>query len=193
MASPDHGDNKHKALIDTRLDRAEAMLEALRKCPIPEETRTAFWKLSRVVGARSDHEVEVLDGLLCFLHRAIDIGLDPSATITAMTLHLEKETGRSMCQQDEEVDATNSAAGDRVMIHCLDSGLLWSDIHGWVRNPLEATTYDPRSLHRIEIPGRTCAVAEVAHVRDLFATGQWRIKDGPGFEEPGPRKNSEKG
>lgn len=172
-----------------RVQRAEQMLAILRDDPIPDHLRSKFWRLSVVVGGRSAEEREIIDALCCLLHKAIDQRLDPASLIKASCMHVQKETGIEILPRVEVSDAGASIAGDRLVIHCLDTGRLWSDVHGWVSDPLEATTYDEQQAADIELPGGNCSVAEIAHVRDLFQIDHWPVTDGVDCGTPTPKRS----
>ena len=164
------------------MSRGHDLLRYLEENSFSEEERTQLWKLSELVGGRSQEDRLVLDALCCILHVAVDRNLNLVSLIQAAELHVQRETDNrikilSDLRQDLETSRNGSStAGDRLIIHCLETGRFWNDAHGWVNDPLEATTYDSEKARNIDMPQGNCATAEVSHVRDLIQIKEWRIR-----------------
>jgi hypothetical protein len=156
-----------KKVIDARIERADLMIAVLNENPIPDSHRADFWKLTTLIGDRKVEEKNVLDALCCLMHKAIRLGLEPSATTSAMFTHIEKETGRKISRPMQNNDKPLDLAGDRLIIHCLETSRFWSEAYGWVDDLQNATTYDPGSEIDIQLPGGNCDVAQISQIRDV--------------------------
>jgi hypothetical protein len=174
-------EDSRKKITKSRLERARKLIDTLRENAFSPEERSDLWKLSQAVGGRTEDELLLLDGLCCLLHLAVSEKQNMVSLLQAAELHVERETGSKIrildqIRRDAETSKKHSGtAGDRLVIHCLDTRRLWSETHGWVSNPIEATTYDPEQVRNIEMPSGRCQAAEVRHVRDLFSIDGWLI------------------
>jgi len=162
------GNAKLRPIVSARLERASKMIDLLKDDPIPEEAREDFWRLTTLIGNRRDEERDTLDALCCLMHRALDLGLDPAATISAMSAHVERETGQKLKPSMTIPKEDLASSADRLVIRCLETGDLWNETYGWVDRITEATTYDPEMVATISLPGGDCDVAQISELRDLL-------------------------